>query len=197
MRIRWLPCAAGTRDSALARPLNTTWRHARPPVNQREGCWGISAASSSFSPTAATGRIWPTCSSTPRRATGARGCRRTRDPALAHAAGAEAPDQRQHRPVAVSEDRQGTAGVRYPHPLGADRAHSPPAWLVESHRGTRHDRRPAGRGFLCRTSAAHRARPGPDPDYSAQRHRAVGAVASAERSRRLAGQFPPRATLAR
>ncbi len=31
--------------------------------------------------------------------------------------------------------------------------------------------------------------PGPDPDYSAQRHRAVGAVASAERSRRLAGQF--------
>lgn len=24
MRIRWLPCAAGTRDSALARPLNTT-----------------------------------------------------------------------------------------------------------------------------------------------------------------------------
>ncbi len=71
----------------------------------------------------------------PRRATGARGCRRTRDPALAHAAGAEAPDQRQHRPVAVSEDRQGTAGVRYPHPLGADRAHSPPAWLVESHRG--------------------------------------------------------------
>ncbi len=74
-------------------------------------------------------------------------------------------------------------------PLGADRAHSPPAWLVESHRGTRHDRRPAGRGFLCRTSAAHRARPGPDPDYSAQRHRAVGAVASAERSRRLAGQF--------
>nr|AVI43220.1 hypothetical protein [Klebsiella pneumoniae] len=32
-------------------------------------------------------------------------------------------------------------------------------------------------------------RPGPDPDYSAQRHRAVGAVASAERSRRLAGQF--------
>ncbi len=124
MRIRWLPCAAGTRDSALARPLNTTRRHARPPVNQREGCWGISAASSSFSPTAATGRIWPTCSSTPRRATGARGCRRTRDPALAHAAGAEAPDQRQHRPVAVSEDRQGTAGVRYPHPLGADRAHS-------------------------------------------------------------------------
>ncbi|CDL53811.1 hypothetical protein [Klebsiella pneumoniae] len=92
--------------------------------------------------------------------------------------------------MAVSEDRQGTAGVRYPHPLGADRAHSPPAWLVESHRGTRHDRRPAGRGFLCRTSAAHRARPGPDPDYSAQRHRAVGAVASAERSRRLAGQFP-------
>ncbi len=157
MRIRWLPCAAGTRTQ-LARPLNTTWRHARPPVNQREGCWGISAASSSFSPTAATGRIWPTCSSTPRRATGRAGaverairllprCRR-RSPRSATASTS-----------GCLRGPSGTAGVRYPHPLGADRAHSPPAWLVESHRGTRHDRRPAGRGFLCRTSAAHRARP--------------------------------------